>query len=1205
MKSACKGSSVHQAYPITWSRTLAASRSLCIVIIVFFFFGPVAVPAAKGKGGHHEQAGSKSQILGDFEGRKVLVHSSAEILLKSALRSEYFRSVEDENDNDEDRLPYLIRVKPPCKSSLLKNLFTAAGKGNIQYIPHDAYLATLKRSDVERIGRDDGVVGIFHMPDALKLEPDLYPALDSRTAHSYPGDAPPGISTPRRQQHVPEDKAEAARQSLRSLMGDQVTSLHVLVMRRSSAEEKEKLVELIRDQLSKTAFATHTNLTSGSEKKLVFSIENEWFEEAVVWISEQSWALWVGLRPTFVSLNYYGARAMQNPCEGDCRTTGTVMDGASETEIWNKGLKGQGQVVGFADTGVDLDSCYFKDGDGQWPKFCAGSGAMPNCVNFATRKVISYRAFRNRQTDYSDHYGGHGTHVAGSIAGNFLIDEETPGYSKYNGAAPEAKLCIDDVDDRSSTALEIPDDLEFEMFPHSYENCGARIHTNSWGVASSAVAGAYTGYSMDVDSFAYDHDDALILFAAGNSGAAAGTVAPPSTAKNSLSVGATNTFWERMQQISASAPAGTSPNQVASFSSRGPTVDGRIKPDVSCVGSEVLSAMSNPTITRCPLNYYGATEIQSESGTSMATPLCAGGAALVRQYFTEGWWLGGTNNSGSAVSPTSALLKAMLINSATTQYLTYWDENGVETTQTAPDPVVGFGRVELSQVLWFGSSTPHFNLSFVNRGAVEHGIFRQYCVQSTGKMRVTLVWTDPPSFPNAAKTLVNNLDLVVITPSGAQLRGNAKTASDPADDVNNAEHVTVDASEPGLYLIRVLGTELPFYSEPGQTFALVLVGELEESDQCDADGYVDGAPAWVVLCDQGRVDYTGFNLPADVSLPAGRNLQVLSATDAFVVERGFYAVYNAPGYVTTGCGVDVSVTSEVGELMATTPSCSWIVSPGVNFEVMQAEWHDAVTFQECIDPGCTSFLPGVTGSNFSASLGYGARVSVDSASGLVRILHTTSQVFQSSEAACASEGDGMLVTDSWGVITDGAGNLTNSAYCRWTIAPAGGGAIHLEFKDFAFESDFDFLSISNCSNSTAKLFRNFTSNPGVGSDGTTAAPTPAPTTAAQTTTAASTTTPAPFPNPPADIAGCSLTQTWPELQGQMIAEMELPVASKTVRTGGLGKYQEIGAFEVYVCVWTHACAEPGDPICFVYHEQDNVFLPWGRSSDLGIYAFQT
>lgn len=118
---------------------------------------------------------------------------------------------------------------------------------------------------------------------------------------------------------------------------------------------------------------------------------------------------------------------------------------------------------------------------------------------------------------------------------------------------------------------------------------------------------------------------------------------------------------------------------------------------------------------------------------------------------------------------------------------------------------------------------------------------------------------------------------------------------DPADDVNNAEHVTVDASEPGLYLIRVLGTELPFYSEPGQTFALVLVGELEESDQCDADGYVDGAPAWVVLCDQGRVDYTGFNLPADVSLPAGRNLQVLSATDAFVVERGFYAVYNAPG----------------------------------------------------------------------------------------------------------------------------------------------------------------------------------------------------------------------------------------------------------------------------------------------------------------------
>ncbi|MGB1597364.1 MAG: S8 family serine peptidase [Promethearchaeia archaeon] len=126
--------------------------------------------------------------------------------------------------------------------------------------------------------------------------------------------------------------------------------------------------------------------------------------------------------------------------------------------------------------------------------------------------------------------------------------------------------------------------------------------------------------------------------------------------------------------------------EIASFSSRGPVADLRLKPDIVCPGVRVcVRAHANiaircvephilrpgvgiqsargdgdPTSNNCGLS----AAVLSMSGTSMATPLCAGAAALVREYFLKGFSSSGTMNMSAAVHPSAALIKAVMIHSA-------------------------------------------------------------------------------------------------------------------------------------------------------------------------------------------------------------------------------------------------------------------------------------------------------------------------------------------------------------------------------------------------------------------------------------------------------------------------------------------------------------------------------------------------------------
>lgn len=267
--------------------------------------------------------------------------------------------------------------------------------------------------------------------------------------------------------------------------------------------------------------------------------------------------------------------------------------------------------------------------------------------------------------------------------------------------------------------------------------------------------------------------------------------------------------------FSSSADAVQAHHTLASYSSRGPTNELRIKPDVVCPGTNIKSAHADGITTSNNCNFAAM------SGTSMATPLCAGAAALVREYFVKGYSAAGVKDPVKAVDPSAALVKAVMIHSAQSVQT----ENGYETDY--PNVQTGYGRVELSSILRFSDSA--FGSVYKNRQTLAHGGHALFCFRvgasASKDLRVSLVWTDPAGDPSSMRSLVNDLDLIVHGPGDALFQGNTLKQTDEThgtyavrDSLNNAEQVRVQNPVAGVYAVRVIGRDIP--TGP-QNFALV------------------------------------------------------------------------------------------------------------------------------------------------------------------------------------------------------------------------------------------------------------------------------------------------------------------------------------------------------------------------------------------------
>ncbi len=494
------------------------------------------------------------------------------------------------------------------------------------------------------------------------------------------------------------------------------------------------------------------------------------------------------------------------------------------------GLSGAGEKIGICDTGLDSG-----DPASIHPDFKGRIAAIKSYP--ITSEFSSAITNPGGNDGPADLDSGHGTHVAGSVLGDGKSSAGLTGLSgPVRGLAYKAKVVFQAVEQEIKWRSQddatrygryvlagIPLDLG-TLFADAYKK-GARIHSNSWG---GGDPGAYDSQCEQLDRFVWEHKDFCIVVSSGNDGTDRDgdsrinpmSVTSPGTAKNCITVGACenrrpnfdgDTYGRWWPQDYPVAPfrndkMADDPDEVVPFSSRGPTQDGRAKPDIVAPGTFILSTRS----TRIAGNNTGwAPFPQSKlyfhmGGTSMATPLTAGAVAVIRQYLRT--------RAGIAL-PSAALLKATLIAGATRLA-------GYAAASAVVDNHQGFGRVNLDAILapvapvsaTFVEVTPGLQTGQVHQRDV-------HIKSPAGRFRVVLAYSD---FPGSA--LVNNVNLLVHAPNGKIYVGNSGGgATLNADTTNNTEVVDIAKPKPGLWSIEVMGSNVPHGPQP---FAIVYRGRV-------------------------------------------------------------------------------------------------------------------------------------------------------------------------------------------------------------------------------------------------------------------------------------------------------------------------------------------------------------------------------------------
>jgi subtilase family protein len=597
-----------------------------------------------------------------------------------------------------------------------------------------------------------------------------------------------------------------------------------------------------------------------------------------------------------------------------------------ETPIFDRGIYGCGQTIGIADSGQDYDLCFFRDTVNGPPPFascltapCPAAAPAPN-----RRKDILYYNWSGTPTGDDDTCpatlggSGHGTHTSGSAVGDQppyadCAGFTTPGRSGGDGLAPGAKIVVEEMGDgleylnnRGGTLWNLAD-VAFQS--------GARIHTDSWGGACTDTLGQcvpgctipYDSFARDADLAMWSHPDLLLVTSAGNAGDVCPppvSIGTPANAKDLITAGAVG------HGVAAGTPS--------SFSSRGPVHDGRLKPTLAAQGESTVSAASdaNPASNNC--------DTCSLDGTSMSSPTIAGLAALVREYYTAGFYATGARNPGSGLTPTGALLKATLIDGAV----------ALGASAPAPDFGSGYGRVLLATTLAFNESPFRLRVDDNRAGLATGGVAtRAYDVAGGEPLRATLVWTDYPAALNSATARVNELRLEVIDPAGTlwfqtldgTTRAPAQTSNAAAahDSVNVEERLVFPTPAPGRWIVRVRGVSVPMGPQP---FALVVRGAVTD---CPAPSS-PGAPTLATLAEhQVQVSWTA--VPGAAAYNVYRGLGACPGGSWVPVATALTGTSFPDSGVSGGTTYRYMVTaaSDVGAFCESPPSgCAQVVPTG-------------------------------------------------------------------------------------------------------------------------------------------------------------------------------------------------------------------------------------------------------------------------------------
>jgi len=561
---------------------------------------------------------------------------------------------------------------------------------------------------------------------------------------------------------------------------------------------KKKINSWLTNNLQSHDFKVfHSNNESEKQSMIAVSVECIRLWDAVNFFSSLSEVQWVEHRPAMTVHSKWANSVLQSGL-------------GSYSTIHAANLTGTGEIIGIADTGIDPYSCFFFDPNTPFPY---------DTVNYNHRKVVYYDTYVDNEDGAS-----HGTTVSGVAAGKC---SRSDGYEAYNGAAFNGKIAFFDIG-YSNGALVIPPNVDTDLFSPLY-NVGARVQSMSWGSSSST----YTTDARNLDVFMWDHSDAIVFVAGGNSGEDGSyTVGSPGTCKSGLTAGASLNAGRSWNAYDLS---GRNFNQksLAGFSSKGPTSDGRLKPDVCGVGYYISNAAE-----QYPYTGESTCDLVVGRGTSYSCPLLAGHAALVREYFMSGYYPTGQASLEDGFSPSGALLKAMLVHSAVPLELIVNDDKTTESTERG-DFNQGYGRAQLDTVLSFGVNSSLQGLTLFVLGASNSNsahyaeltytseyqeiVFTTADTENLQPIRATLVYTDMYGTIGASKVLINDLDLEIYNSTHSFYPLVTTDSEGKYDRLNTVE--VVDISHPvrnAEYTVKV-SAHLLVTTQP---FALVLSGEV-------------------------------------------------------------------------------------------------------------------------------------------------------------------------------------------------------------------------------------------------------------------------------------------------------------------------------------------------------------------------------------------
>lgn len=456
------------------------------------------------------------------------------------------------------------------------------------------------------------------------------------------------------------------------------------------------------------------------------------------------------------------------------------------TTFWTNGSTGVGESAGVLDSGVD----------GSHPGFAG--------VNIVNRVFLTYGKNDDSDGCFADNLDspddlqGHGTHVAGIVA-----SQGSAGWTSYQGVAKglaslyNLKVAFLTGGPCPSGAISDSRDV-LDAIDYITGSTAVRVLNYSYG--SNPQGASDDGFARELDRAA-DLYGLTLIVAAGNEGPPANTIASPAYAYNGIAVG----NWAVRGAMSIG-------------SSRGPTTNGRYKPDLAAPGSSIYSANSR---------WETASHYRGASGTSMAAPHIAGAAALLR--------------SAGVTNPLA--VKALLINTT--------DDVGWAADR-------GWGYANLTR-LW---GQRHWAAN-----ALAAGQYRLYRTAATPSLKTTVVWNRHILFVLPG---FNDIDLTVFSASTGASLG----VSDSG--VQNVEQVSAAAPAGAIVKVDMFSGALaggvasePYaiaFNEPG----VVLVNPPNLALSCSSPSNIAPGQTVAVNCSVTNTGgATAFGVTGQVTPPAG------------------------------------------------------------------------------------------------------------------------------------------------------------------------------------------------------------------------------------------------------------------------------------------------------------------------------------------------